>query len=119
MYGYVHNSIAGNSKNLATCPMLSKRRMDKLWYTHTMEYHITVKTTTATCDKMDDSYKCNTEFKNANPRRLHIACLTWDYLKSVYVGGRGTQGSVGGAQNSLISKHQQTTNSNSTNATVS
>lgn len=35
---------------------------------------------------MDDSYKCNTDFKNANPR-LHIACLTWDYLKSVYVGG--------------------------------
>lgn len=40
MYRNVHNNIVTGSKNLATSPVLSNRRMNKLRYTHTVEYYI-------------------------------------------------------------------------------
>lgn len=82
MYGDVYNSTVGNSKNLATTPVLFNGRMNKLY--------IAVKTNNyGSGNKIDDSYKGNTKLKKADPRRLHIACLTWDYLRSVYVGVGG------------------------------
>lgn len=55
MYGDVRNSTVGNSKNLATTPVLFNRRMDKLY--------IAVKTNNyGSGNKIDDSCTCNTKF---------------------------------------------------------
>ena len=75
---YARILCMGMFKNLATPPPVW---MDKLY--------IVVKTNNyGSGNKIDDSYKCNTKFKKAD-LRLHIACLIWDYLKSVYVGVGG------------------------------
>lgn len=54
IYGDVCNSTVGNSKNLATTPVLFNRRMDKLY--------IAVKTNYGSGNKIDDSCTCNIKF---------------------------------------------------------
>lgn len=111
--GMLTTSVSG-SKNLATSPVLSNRRLNKLRYTHTVEYYISYQN-----NYSDMQREMILQNVILNLKRLHIACLMQDYLKCVWGRGRGLERYVGGTQNSLIFKHQQTSNSDPTNNTGS
>ena len=43
MLHYVHSSLIYNFQKLQSTQLSLKRRMDKMWYIYTMEYHSAIK----------------------------------------------------------------------------
>ena len=77
--------IIAHSKKLTNTSI--DRRMDKLWYIHTMEYYSTIKRTTATDKTKDESQIHNAEqIKHLTQKNIyhiffiyHIVLFIWGY----------------------------------------
>ena len=59
----VHSSIAGKSNKLEMTHMSINSRMDKLWYSQTIEYYTATKMDSATFTNIDESHKHNFDWK--------------------------------------------------------